>query len=109
MRLRGLIPVLLLLAACERSAPAPEATGGGRLTISEQQRRLNKSAAAWLNSFEEGGAEEILFDFWSRFDDLTSLARNPIFPVVFNLPPCLEGAYGYWAGYGATEYSVTIQ
>lgn len=50
-----------------------------------------------------------MFDFWSRFDDLTSLARNPIFPVVFNLPPCLEGAYGYWAGYGATEYSVTIQ
>lgn len=29
MRLRGLIPVLLLLAACERSAPAPEATGDG--------------------------------------------------------------------------------
>ena len=83
MRLRGLIPVLLLLAACERSAPAPEATGDG--------------------------SEEILDDFWSRFDDLTSLARNPIFPAVFNLPPCLEGAYGYWAGYGATEYSVTIQ
>lgn len=34
MRLRGLIPVLLLLAACERSVPAPEATGG-RLTVSD--------------------------------------------------------------------------
>lgn len=52
--------------------------------------------------------EESMFEFWSRFDDLTSLARNPIFPVVFNLPPCLEGAYGYWAGYGATYATVTV-
>lgn len=53
--------------------------------------------------------EDAMYDFWKSFDDVTSLARNPIFPVTTNVVPNLQGAYGYWAGYGAREYTVEIK
>lgn len=49
------------------------------------------------------------WEFWSSYDEVNSLGRNPFFPVSWNIPSQLEGAYGYWAGYGTTRYTVQVE
>lgn len=52
--------------------------------------------------------EEALYRYWCSYDDVSSLARNVIFPAKDNAEGNVQGAYGCWAGYGAYEYKVEI-
>lgn len=46
--------------------------------------------------------------YWSDFEEIQSLSRNPFFPVSTRIHSNVRGGLGYWAGYGATYYTVSI-
>ena len=52
--------------------------------------------------------EEDLYWFWKTYEDQLSLARTPFFSIDRGLPGNVEGALGYFAGYGSTEYEITL-
>ena len=52
--------------------------------------------------------EEDLYWFWKTYEDQLSLARIPFFSIDRGLPGNVEGALGYFAGYGSTEYEITL-
>lgn len=50
-----------------------------------------------------------IYQFWSDFQSLTGISYIMTFPSSFdNLPSNVEGAYGYWAGYGTSLYEISI-
>lgn len=50
-----------------------------------------------------------MYRFWKMFEDVTGVSYIATYPTSFdNLPSNVSGAYGYWAGYGTTVYSVTL-
>jgi len=49
-----------------------------------------------------------MFDYWSAFDDAQTIAENPFVPSKDNLPPVVDGAKGYWTGYGVYDTVVDI-
>lgn len=53
--------------------------------------------------------EEIIWQYWDSFDALSYMGTYGFFPISANPPGNMTGAYGYWAGYGATYASVTVQ
>lgn len=52
--------------------------------------------------------DEDSFMYWSDFDDVASLSRNPFFPVTSKIRSNIQGGLGYWAGYGTTFHTVSI-
>jgi|SRR5574344_15737 hypothetical protein len=56
-----------------------------------------------ISAMEKSG-----YDFWQTFEKMLSLSRNPICPMYNNLPTNIIGGYGYWIGYGSTEYNIEI-
>ena len=46
------------------------------------------------------------FQYWTDFDDVASLSRNPFFPVTKKIRSNIKGGLGYWAGYGSSYYVV---
>lgn len=48
------------------------------------------------------------FRFWKEFEEMSSFSSSPVFQTASNPPSNVEGALGYWAGYGVREYSLTI-
>ena len=53
--------------------------------------------------------EEEIWRFWDGFDKVSTLNANGFFPASFNIPTNMKGAYGYWAGYGVTYATVTVE
>ncbi len=49
------------------------------------------------------------YEFWRRFEDITMLSRNPIFPTSDNLPSNMDGALGFWFGYGTDKRIIVIE
>lgn len=52
--------------------------------------------------------DENAFNYWSDFDDISSLSTNPFFPVTSQIRSNVRGGLGYWAGYGSVNYMVSI-
>lgn len=48
------------------------------------------------------------WQYWSDFEELTSLSRNPFFPVSSKIRSNVKGGLGYLSGYGASYYKVSI-
>jgi len=46
--------------------------------------------------------------FWTGFDDITVTEGSPFFPVYDNPVTNITGGLGYWSGYGATYYTITL-
>ncbi|MBP5484137.1 MAG: DUF4249 family protein [Bacteroidales bacterium] len=53
--------------------------------------------------------EEIIWQYWDCFDAISTIGTNGFFPISANPPTNMTGAYGYWAGYGATYATVTVK
>lgn len=51
---------------------------------------------------------EEAYRFWRDFEDMTTLSRNPLFPVTNNLHSNIDGGLGYWFGYGACFATLTV-
>lgn len=49
------------------------------------------------------------FYFWKSYEDVYTLSRNPLFPATSGLKSNVNGALGYWLGYGAKEYVIEIK
>lgn len=52
--------------------------------------------------------DRISYRYWNDFDEVAALSRNPIFPVTTIISTNISGGLGYWAGYGAVKYPVSI-
>lgn len=52
--------------------------------------------------------DDVTWQYWSDYEELTSLARNPFFPVSSKIRSNVSGGLGYFSGYGATYYKVSI-
>lgn len=48
------------------------------------------------------------FRIWKRLDELNTLANNPFFGYDDNLEGNVDGAIGFFLGYGSTKYTVEI-
>lgn len=53
--------------------------------------------------------EEIIWQYWDCFDAVSTIGTNGFFPISANPPTNMTGAYGYWAGYGASYATVTVK
>ena len=53
--------------------------------------------------------EEDIWKYWSSFDGVSTISTNGFFPITQNPTSNMQGAYGYWAGYGATYTTVTVE
>ena len=49
------------------------------------------------------------FLVWKSFEELSTLSRNPLFPVTNGLHSNINGGLGYWLGYGASIYRIRIK
>ena len=49
------------------------------------------------------------YAFWRSFEDMAALSRIPLMPVNSNLKSNVQGALGYWLGYGSSFYEVRIK
>lgn len=52
--------------------------------------------------------DKIAWEYWSDFEEIQSLSRNPFFPISTDIRSNISGGLGYWAGYGATYYTISI-
>lgn len=52
--------------------------------------------------------DESSFNYWSDFDDVSSLSTNPFFPVNKKIRSNVSSGMGYWAGYGSSYHRVSI-
>lgn len=52
--------------------------------------------------------DEITFNYWEDYDDVSSLSMNPFFPVSKKIRSNVSSGMGYWAGYGSSYYTVSI-
>lgn len=52
--------------------------------------------------------DDAAYQFWRDFEDMTTLSRNPLFPVTNNMHSNIKGGLGYWFGYGSSSYIVKI-
>ncbi|MBO4634497.1 MAG: DUF4249 family protein [Bacteroidales bacterium] len=52
--------------------------------------------------------DEGMYRMWETLDDLIYLDTTPFFTLDTNLPGNVTGAMGYFAGYGRTDYAITL-
>ena len=53
--------------------------------------------------------DETSWIYWKAFDEVSSMSLSPVFAVRYNLPVNVDGALGYWAGYGIADAEVVIE
>lgn len=80
---------------------------------------VNRSLSSWdyREGFRKGEKVHIRlstmdrssWEFWSDFEEVSAMAASPVFPVRYNIRSNVVGAEGYWAGYGSTYYTVSIE
>lgn len=52
--------------------------------------------------------DEATFNFWSNYEVTLATNANAMYYFDADMKVNVQGALGYWAGYGATEYKVTV-
>ena len=52
--------------------------------------------------------DEASYNYWSDYDDVTTLSTNPFFPVNKKIRSNFSSGMGYWAGYGSSYYRISI-
>lgn len=52
--------------------------------------------------------DEVSYRYWEDFEDIYSLSRLPLFTINRPIRSNINGGLGYWAGYGSTEYAVSV-
>ena len=53
--------------------------------------------------------DDNMYNIWKALDDLIYMDRTAFFTLDTNRPGNVDGAVGYFAGYGKTEYLITLQ
>ena len=52
--------------------------------------------------------DETTYKIHKAYNEMTSLASNPIFSSDVSMPTNIQGGLGYWCGYAVTKYNVVI-
>lgn len=52
--------------------------------------------------------DSISSEYWKRFEEMSILSRNPLFPATKSLVSNVNGALGHWFGYGSAEYLLVM-
>lgn len=52
--------------------------------------------------------DSVAYGYWSEYAKMLELSRNPIFTYQKSLPTNIHGGIGYWFGYGATRFDVSV-
>ena len=85
---------------------------GGRISI--RKGRNNLEGGSFTPYFNEGDTVTVQFsaipdeayDYWRKYEDMMNVSANPVFPTNVTLPGNVNGALGYWFGYGSNYYAV---
>lgn len=85
----------------------------GRISVKRGRDNLQKDFTPF---FKENEIVRVKFSslgeegyaFWRSFEDMAALSRIPLMPVNSNLKSNVQGALGYWLGYGSSFYEVRI-
>lgn len=85
----------------------------GRVIVKRGRNNLDKNDSPFFKRGDKvwvklATIDDASYDFWRSFEDLVALSRVPLMPVSKNLKSNVTGALGYWCGYGAKEYCVSI-
>jgi len=75
------------------------------------------SGGANLHSFTAGSVayvrlctmDAVSWAYWNAFEEVSSMSASPVFAVRYNLPGNVDGALGYWAGYGFAEEKIVVE
>ena len=86
----------------------------GRISVKRGRDNLQKDFTPF---FKENEIVRVKFSslgeegyaFWRSFEDMAALSRLPLMPVNSNLKSNVQGALGYWLGYGSSFYEVRIK
>ena len=86
----------------------------GRISVKRGRDNLQKDFTPF---FKENEIVRVKFSslgeegyaFWRSFEDMAALSRIPLMPVNSNLKSNVQGALGYWLGYGSSFYEVRIK
>lgn len=86
----------------------------GRISVKRGRDNLQKDFTPF---FKENEIVRVKFSslgeegyaFWRSFEDMAALSRIPLMPVNSNLKSNVQGALGYWLGYGSSFYEVKIK
>lgn len=77
----------------------------------------NQSSWEWNPaSFENGERVKVRFctmdrasyEYWNSYDRVVSLSVSALLPATYNPEYNISGGIGYWCGYGAKAYSITV-
>ena len=52
--------------------------------------------------------DSIGYQFWKSYEEASTLSRNPLFPTTKSLRSNVNGALGYWLGYGSSKYTIIM-
>ena len=88
--------------------------------IDEGKVTVKNSLTAWTEEytpyFKKGDTvivkvaalDDKSYDFWRSYEDMSMLSRLPMVPMTSNLKSNVQGALGYWCGYGVSVYMVVV-
>lgn len=85
----------------------------GRIAIHKGRTNLQKGFTPYFTMGDTvmvriARIDSVAYEFWRSYEDMLSLSRTPLFPNTVSLPSYIEGAYGFWQGWGATYHTVII-
>jgi len=100
------LPSVLSGQAASNRAGAVSVIRGFSLTETERTLLYRRGETVHIKFC---AVEEIIWQYWDSYDALSTLGTYGFFPLSANPPSNMTGAYGYWAGYGATYATVTVE
>lgn len=86
----------------------------GKMAVNQGRINLEKDYVQYFTTGDEVVVKVCRMDrtgyeFWRDFEDMTSLSRNPFFPVTDNIRSNITGGLGYWLGYGISVKGIVVE
>lgn len=99
------VPAITGMAVNQEGATEVTIRPGNSLGRPEKRPAFRKGETVWVKLCTMDAS---MYNMWKTLDDLIYLSTTPFFTIDTNLPGNVDGAIGYFAGYGRTEYKVEI-
>lgn len=99
------VPAISGMAVVEDGVTEVTIRPGNSLGRPEKRPAFRSGETVWVKCCT---MDEDMYRLWTTLDDLIYLDSTPFFTLDTNLPGNVDGAIGYFAGYGRSEYKVVI-
>ena len=102
---KSYVPAITSLAEGDEDATEITVRPGNTLNRQEKRPAFRSGETVYVKccTMEDG-----MYQMWKTLDDLIYLDTTAFFTLDTNLPGNVDGAIGYFAGYGKTEYKITL-